>query len=351
MERLEEGLEAIEEAAASLMHELANELGKASLQELRERLDAVHAYLGSLGEYLNQRDRALLDWIKRADAERAEQLTIGTQLEASEVRIRDLLAEQIGALRASAETNLERTSTVLEQRLTELTEQTWSDQLALRRDLMELSSEFNREHLQELDERLGRVTELVNAALGWSVDQLHDHIQRETLRSVEIGMADLIAALDRRFVDIDHSVIQRIEAMDRALTERAEAIDGRLSAGLSALEESFADRAGDAVEAAVERRLAPATDDLARTATQMSMSAEAVASVKDDIIGSLTRAIDDRDAKLLGAYNYVVTESYALDAMENGLDAVNTPLLANIFEVQKRRWQHTEVVTAVCAAR
>jgi hypothetical protein len=340
MERLEEGLEAIEEAAASLMRDLANELGTASLQELRERLDAMHAYLASLGEYLNQRDRALLDWIKRADAERAEQLTVGPQLEASEARIRDLLAEQltvgpqleasearirdllaeqltvgpqleasearirtlvteqIDALRTSAETSLERTSTVLEQRLTELTEQTWSDQLALRRDLMELSSEFNREHLQELDERLGRVTELVNAALGWSVDQVHDHIQRETLRSVEIGMADLIAALDRRFVDVNHAVIERVETMDRTLTERAEAIEGRLTAGLGALEESFAERTADAVEAAVGRRLAPATDDLARTAGQLSMSAEAVASVKEDIIGSLTRAMDDRVAQL-----------------------------------------------------
>jgi hypothetical protein len=302
MERLEEGLEAIEEAAASLMRELANELGRANLRELRERVNAVHTYLASLGEYLNQRDAALLDWIKRTDAERAEQLSLGPQLEAAEGRIRGLVAEQIEAVRTSTESSLERTSTVLEQRLTELTEQTWTDQLALRRDLMELSSEFNREHLQELDERLGRVTELVNAALGWSVDQVHDHIQRETLRSVEIGMADLIAAIDRRFVDLNQAVIGRIETMDRALTERADAIDGRISAGLGALEEAFAERAGDAVEAAVERRLAPATDDLARTATQLSMSAEAVASVRDDIkediIGALTRAFDDRTAQL-----------------------------------------------------
>jgi DNA anti-recombination protein RmuC len=364
MERLEEGLEAIEEAAGSLMHELANEVWKASgadggriqsrildelsrdqairgliahsddrfqaldlrvarieqslekvdvaaqrlgqllsedpggMADMRERLDAVHAYLGSLGEYLNQRDRALLDWIKRADTERADHSSIGPQLEESEARIRVAVAQQIEDMRSSAEAGLDRVSTVLEQRITELTEQTWTDQLALRRDLMELSSEFNREHLQELDERLGRMTELVNAALGWSVDQVHDHIQRETLRSVEIGMADLIAALDRRFVDLNHSVIQRVEAMDRSLTERVDGIDGRLNAGLGALEESFAERAGDAVEEAVDRRLAPATDDLARTAAQLAMSAEAITGVKDDMVAVLSRAIDDRVTQL-----------------------------------------------------
>lgn len=58
-------------------------------------------------------------------------------------------------------------------------------------------------------------------------------------------------------------------------------------------------------------------------------------------------AYDSRDPRDLGAYNYVVTESYAMDVVENGMDAENQPLLANIYEVQKRRWQDTGIVTAV----
>lgn len=58
-------------------------------------------------------------------------------------------------------------------------------------------------------------------------------------------------------------------------------------------------------------------------------------------------AYDRRDPRDLGAYNYVVTESYAMDAVENGIDAENQPLLANIYQVQKRRWEETGVVTAV----
>lgn len=58
-------------------------------------------------------------------------------------------------------------------------------------------------------------------------------------------------------------------------------------------------------------------------------------------------AYDSRDPRDLGAYNYVVTESYVMDALENGLDEENRPLLENIYKVQKRRWEETGIITAV----
>ncbi|PWQ94059.1 DUF3131 domain-containing protein [Leucothrix pacifica] len=58
-------------------------------------------------------------------------------------------------------------------------------------------------------------------------------------------------------------------------------------------------------------------------------------------------AFDSRDPRVLGAYNYVVTESYGLDAMEHGYDEVNTPLVRNIFDVQKERWKRTGIVSAI----
>jgi hypothetical protein len=57
--------------------------------------------------------------------------------------------------------------------------------------------------------------------------------------------------------------------------------------------------------------------------------------------------IDVRDPRKLGAFNYVVTESYALEAMEYGQTPESAPLLAAIYEVQKRRWKRTGIVTAV----
>ena len=58
-------------------------------------------------------------------------------------------------------------------------------------------------------------------------------------------------------------------------------------------------------------------------------------------------AFDSRDPRQLGAYNYVVTESYGLDVMEHGYDTVNTSLTRNIYDVQKERWKRTGIVTAV----
>jgi Protein of unknown function (DUF3131) len=56
---------------------------------------------------------------------------------------------------------------------------------------------------------------------------------------------------------------------------------------------------------------------------------------------------DERDFAHLGAHNYVLTEPYALDALEYGTDRASAPLLRSIFEVQKRRWQRTGLATAV----
>ena len=49
----------------------------------------------------------------------------------------------------------------------------------------------------------------------------------------------------------------------------------------------------------------------------------------------------------LGANNYVVAESYAMDAKENGLDDELRPIVNKIYEVQKKRWERTGIVTAV----
>jgi len=58
-------------------------------------------------------------------------------------------------------------------------------------------------------------------------------------------------------------------------------------------------------------------------------------------------AFDSRDPRQLGAYNYVVTESYGLDVMEHGQDTENVQLVRNIYDVQKERWKRTGIVTAV----
>lgn len=64
-------------------------------------------------------------------------------------------------------------------------------------------------------------------------------------------------------------------------------------------------------------------------------------------VSGMKLLVDSRDASTLGAHNYVVSESYAMDALEHGLDSENTPLLDSIYQVQQRRWEQTGKITAV----
>ncbi len=64
-------------------------------------------------------------------------------------------------------------------------------------------------------------------------------------------------------------------------------------------------------------------------------------------VSGKTILVDARDASTLGAHNYVVSESYAMDALEHGLDAENRPLLEAIYAVQQQRWEDTGQITAV----
>lgn len=56
---------------------------------------------------------------------------------------------------------------------------------------------------------------------------------------------------------------------------------------------------------------------------------------------------DARDRRRYGAVDAVVTEPWALAALELGLDDDARPLAARVFEVQKRRWESSGIVTAL----
>lgn len=58
-------------------------------------------------------------------------------------------------------------------------------------------------------------------------------------------------------------------------------------------------------------------------------------------------AHDHRDPRNTGVNNFVLTDSYTLDAMELGIQTDNRALLDNIYKVQKRRWRETGIATAL----
>ena len=65
-----------------------------------------------------------------------------------------------------------------------------------------------------------------------------------------------------------------------------------------------------------------------------------------EILG-VTIAHDSRDPRNTGVNNFIVTDSFVLDAMESGINVDNRELLTNIYLVQKQRWRETGIATAL----
>jgi hypothetical protein len=65
-----------------------------------------------------------------------------------------------------------------------------------------------------------------------------------------------------------------------------------------------------------------------------------------DILG-VDIATDTREVKYYPAYNYITSEPYMLDGLEYGWDVSSRELAYRIFEVQKKRYEKTGMVTAV----
>lgn len=58
-------------------------------------------------------------------------------------------------------------------------------------------------------------------------------------------------------------------------------------------------------------------------------------------------AVDKRDPKKSGAYNYMLSEPYFLDGLEFGFDRNSAQLAEKLFLVQEKRFKRTGIVTAV----
>lgn len=57
--------------------------------------------------------------------------------------------------------------------------------------------------------------------------------------------------------------------------------------------------------------------------------------------------IDTREVKYNPSYNYVLSEPYILDGIEYGWDVNSRELAYRIYSVQKERYKHEKIITAI----
>jgi hypothetical protein len=110
-------------------------------------------------------------------------------------------------------------------------------------------------------------------------------------------MADFLAAMDRRFVEMGErvdkqlafatrTVDDRVNLLGRKLDERLATTDRALRAGLGAMEESIMERSAQAMDATLEARLSPATDHVARAIESARVS------IEDTVVRNIAQRAD-----------------------------------------------------------
>ena len=330
----------------------------ADLGPVAERLEAVQDYIGEVVQYLSARDQALVEWIQgiarhtdgvvAAESARVEEVLanrLDLSVLESDGRIRETMTHQLGdiherlqehaaalgqaisavevktlaklqeqdalledqtlqleavserldAVRQTALDVAERVSVGLHERMADLNDQMRAESEDMRRRLVERADDAGSQATRDIDERLGRLSELVQASLAWSVDEIDRRIHEEILRAVSVGMADFIAAMDRRFVELGHHMDERLSFVVKGVDGRVDVIaakvderlattDQALRAGLGALEESIVERSVMAVDSQLEVRIGTATSQIV----------QGVESARDTIEESIVRAVAQR---------------------------------------------------------
>jgi hypothetical protein len=358
------------------------------IEDLRRRLATVEKYLGATFERLNERDQALVNSLRKQTREheaiiRTESGRVVEALEgqvesgavAAVDRLVETVQQQVQWVNSRVERNarslaaamaaheakvleiLERPSTRLDAALegqvqairattkevTDELSRSFNERLVKLAHLVRSDTEWTQRQLKQetltqderlgaiLDERLGRVGEVVDAALRWAVERMAESSAVETHRAVQTAVADLLVSLDRRFVRL-------AEGMDREITGIQQAVATQIA---TAFDEGMAPRLDDAVT---------------RLSAAISGSGEAnrveFTRVLDQRIGSLARLVRADNEVLIERLSAVEEQDAAKEAIR-AVKELAASLPNEITQVLDRRFAqfsdqlHRETQTTV----
>jgi hypothetical protein len=212
-----------------------------------------------------------------AGAMAAHENRVQELLERPSARIDDALDGQIQAVTAATQQVAEELSRSFNERLVKLANLVRSDTEWTQQQLTQATATQSEELARALDDRLGRMTDVVVAATTWAVREIADRAATESQRAVQVGLADVVVAVDRRLARFTED----------------------LDAGLNRIGE----RAARAVDEAM--------------ATRLDRAVQRVASAEDAVSGGVAQRLDDRVgalARLIRADNQVLAKR--LDGIE-----------------------------------
>lgn len=212
--------------------------------------DRIHAQIQTtLGEQIQLLyERLGIEARTLADALASHETWMSRTLEEAADRTDEQWLQQNEAIRESARIGAEQVTHVLEARVMGLAQLVRSDSEALRQRLVDNAAAQDEAIGRMLDERLIRVTEAVDAATQFTVEESSRRIGEVTERAID-GRAETISlALDRNLVVLK----EKMDADLTALGDRtASVVETAIGAGMQA----NADRLSTSVDAIDQARM------------------------------------------------------------------------------------------------
>ena len=216
------------------------------LGEVRDHLTGLERHLAAAFEHLAKRDQALVgsveQKIEHAAAETRE------KVESLERSLRQAAAAGGEGVVAIAPAAFDPTPIVeaFEDKVVRLAALVRSDSVRIAELVEKQRQETDAELARMLDARLGRVGELVSATTMSAVNEVARQVPDKAVEAVRERVDDVIAAIDKNFVELADVQETELHRMGRYLSERtAELVDAAIAGRVSQAME----RIGHAAEA------------------------------------------------------------------------------------------------------
>jgi hypothetical protein len=249
-----------------------------------------------------------------AGALAANENRITELLERPSARLDAALEGQLQALRATTQEVAGDLSQSFNERLVKLASLVRSDTEWTHRQLRERTAEQNQDLARVLDERLGRMGDLVAAATRWAVEEIAERTSLQTARAVQIGMADLLASLDRRFERLSEGIDRQLGSLSEDLGQHAtQAVDEAMDRARGQMETAIQD-AGESAQVTMGRLLDARMGALARLIrSDNQILAERLDVIEQQAAAKqAVRAVNELAASLPGEMSHALDRRFAV---------------------------------------
>lgn len=302
---------------------------------LRAQLTALEAHLARAFDHLAKRDEALIGSVEEKIHNEAIRVGAEThqKVEALEQVVRDgmerLYSAPAPVIATEGGVTIDTSEIIeaVEERVVRLAALVRSDSTRIAEMVQQQGAEMKRDLAQTLDQRLGRVSELVSATTMSAVSEVARQVPEQAAEVLKEQMGGIVESIDNNFVQLMDVNETEMHRMSRYVSERtAELVDT-----------AIAGRVNEALE-----RINKAATAIEGSAGGVGEAAsEDIAAIVDDRITALAKMIR-ADNKTLADIVNVAAEQQAAKQANRAVKELAATLPAQVTELIDRRFSELE---------